>query len=678
MRILFTEENAQDYLKCRQLLEEQANDFNMDWAPNSEIALKQIKENSYHLHLIGYDAKKTEQHKFLAQLYENTKNTPTILLTKNNELVDTALMDKYQTFCLPKEQLNWPQLKRSIRYLSNLLAWQKNEARFHAVFNKAFEFMGLLKSNGILQDINTAALTFVGYQRSAMEGIFFWDMPWTMHSQKNQARLKKAIATVVEGDVARCEIEIRKHNGQRAVLDFLFTPIANAQNEIVWILVEGRDLEQQFANITLHDQLTELPNRHKFMEYLEKAMDHASQRQDYYIAVLLLDLERFRVINASLGHDLGDWLLMEISQRLQDCLNEKHILARAGGDEFIILLDEMQDFVEATTLAATIKEVLARPFSLVDYDIVMSCSIGIAYYTDQEESAELLRDADAAMYHAKTMGQSGYAVFRHDMRNRVVSRLQMETDLLHAIEQKKFVLFYQPQIELASGRLVGMESLIRFQHPQNGFVSPLDFIPVLEDTGNIIPIGEWILRTACSQFRAWWDAGLSINHVAVNLSAHQFHSKNLITKIIDFLEKSGLEPDSLELEITESLLLEDAESAITTLGHLKSMGLRVTIDDFGTGYSSLSYLKRFPVDCLKIDNTFIDGIISSPVDTAITVATIDMAHALGLKVIAVGVETTEQRDFLRDLGCDFAQGYLYAAPMEKMDFVKWAKQYSKS
>jgi len=676
VRILSIEKNTQDYLNLRHVLDEQANNFNIDWAPNYEIALKKIKDNNYDVYLLGYDATKQQQ---LLEFLPNLNNIPTILLTKNNEPVNTVLLKKYRIYSLCKEQLTWAQLEQSIRYLSHLIAWQQHQERFQLLFDKTFEFMALLNPNGILQEINQTALSFIDAKREALVGSFFWEIPWATRSEKFQAQLKSVISDAIGGKLARCEVEVRRYDGRLTMLNFLFTPISNAQGEIAWILAEGRDLEQQFSHLSLYDQLTKLPNRHLFMEYLEKAMARAKENEDYHIAVLLIDLDRFRVINASLGHDIGDWLLMEIGKRLQSCLDDKNILARSGGDEFIILLDDIADFAEATHLAETINEVLARPFPLVGYDIAMLCSIGIAYYIGQDEGAQLLRDADAAMYRAKQKSQSGYAVFHSSMRRQLVSRLQMETDLLQSAKQQNFVLVYQPQIDLASKQVIAMEALIRFRHPQKGLISPDQlFIHALEDTSIIIPIGEWVLQTACRHLRTCWDAGLLIKRISVNLSPHQFRHKNLITKIINFLESSNLVPQCLDLELTENLLLEDADSAIEILTNLKEIGFRVTIDDFGVGYTSLNYLKRFPADALKIDNSFIKGLTSSPQDMAITMAVIDMAHTLGLAVIAEGVETTEQMEFLCAQTCDFAQGYLYAAPMEETVFIEWCKQYSQT
>jgi len=438
-------------------------------------------------------------------------------------------------------------------------------------------------------------------------------------------------------------------------------------------------LEQKLVHCNLYDSLTELPTRHLFSKHLEQAMARAQQSEDYYIAVLLIDLDKFRMINATLGHDMGDWLLMEVTRRLQDYLSElelKTFLGRACGDEFILLLENIQDLADVTQLAIKINELLARPLSLVGYELVLSAKIGIAYYSEQEESTSLLRDADAALYRAKAPGySSSYAVFNRGMRSKVVSRLKMETDLHQAIKDDKFVLFYQPQINLASKELVGMEALIRFYHPQKSLVLPNDFIPILEETGDIIPIGEWVFRTACQQLKDWWLAGFLINRICVNLSAYQFRSKNLIRAIVESIESAGLEPDCLELDIKDSLLLEDADFAIKTLKHLRDIGVRVAIDNFGRGYASLNYLKRFPVDCLKIEKSFIEG--GTPQDAAITIATIDMAHALGLLVVGEGVETTEQADFLRDQACDFAQGYLYTVPLNRAESLEWIEDYAK-
>lgn len=679
IRILLIEEDAQDYLKIRQLLDEQIGKFTVEWAPNYDSAFKLIRKNSYDVYLVGYYPKQIEQQKFLAQLYLSI-TVPTILLTKHNEKVNGAFLDKMDFLC--KEQFSWPLLERIIRYLSNLSALQQVEKKFRVIFDHAFEFIGLLNTKGTLLEINQTALTFLGVERDEMTGRPFWETAWATASSKSQGRFKVAVAKTLNGELVRYEMDVKGIQGQIITLDFSLKPVTT-QGQVVWLLAEGRDLkerkliEQQLSHTHLHDQLTGLPNRHLFIEHLEKAISQAQRQRNYYLAVLFIDLDRFRVINASLGHDMGDWLLMEIALRLRECLKQEAVLARSGGDEFLILLDNLQDLSEATRLANTINEELSRPFLLDGYEVVASASIGIAYSTHQEGFMDLLRDADAAMYKAKAMGKSCYAVFNREMHTQAVSRLRIETDLHQALEKNNFVLFYQPQTDLSSGELIGAEALIRLCHPRNGLMLPVDFIPVLEDTGIIVTLGEWILQTACAQLRNWLDAGLTLEHVSVNISAHQFRSKRLGLMVAECLETTGLAPECLELELTETLLLEDTDSAIKVLKQFKDMGIGVTIDDFGTGYASLNYLKRFPADALKIDKSFIQGITSAPKDAAIIVATIDMAHALGLTVVAEGVETVEQRDFLRDHGCDWAQGYFYAAPLEEAAFQKWAKQYNR-
>jgi diguanylate cyclase (GGDEF)-like protein/PAS domain S-box-containing protein len=681
VHILIIEEDAQDYLNTRQLLDEQTSTLSIDWAPNYEIAVKRIKQNPYDAYLVGHQANNLTQKRFLNWLYKyNT--VPTILLTKTAEPIEPSYLDSSRTDVIAHDQLNWLLLERIIRYLTNLLALQQKERNFQTIFNNAFQLMILLTLEGILQEINQAAVKFFNVNPATIIGSLLWEIPWAKSLPPNDTVFQSAVVQAAQGEVAHCEVKIPNANHELVTVDFSFTPLTNAAGEIEWILMEGRDLsecralEQQLTHTTLHDQLTGLPNRHLFLDYLDQAIQ-AQPTKDRHIAVLFMDLDRFQMVNASLGHDMGDWLLMEIAQRLQGFLKKDIILARSGGDEFIILLDQMQDLKEAIRLAITINEILARPFALDGYEIVTSASIGIAYYTGQEEGTDLLRNADTAMYRAKHLGKSGYAVFSQGMHKQAISRLQIETNLHQAIEKNKFVLLYQPQTELSSEQLISTESVIRFCHPPNGFMSSVDFRPILEDTGIIISVEEWMLRMACQHLKAWLAAGLMISRIAINLSAHQFRNKRLINMVAEAIKGSGLTPECLELELTENLLLDDIDSTITTLKRFKDMGIRVTIDEFGMGYASLNYLKRLPVDSLKIDKSFISGIVSSPEDTAITVATIDMAHALGLTVIAEGVETIEQRDFLCDHGCDFAQGHLYAGPMENTTFLEWGKQYNK-
>ena len=680
MNILVIEEDAQDYLAIRELFDAQNNQFAVEWSPTCENALKLTKHTYYDLCLVGYMP--SQSHHFFAWLYEES-NLPIILLVKPEHIVDKHLLNRYQCFYLYKHVLNWQVLECAMHYASRLLILLQDERKFRTIFNHTHVFIGLVDTEGMLVEINCAALHSINMQQHAVIGMPVWETPWVNSSPKVQNQFKSSIEAAIKGETVHSEIEVQTKSNQVLTLDIALTPIRDNLGNVLWVLAEGYDLsaqkeiEQRLHHATLYDQLTGLPNRHLFIEQLDQAMQRVKQDSDYHIAVLFLDLDRFKVINASLGHDMGDWLIMEIAQRLQTCVQEPNVLARSSGDEFMILLNNLEDFTDATRLASDILDTLAQPFSLDGHDIVTSASIGIAYSLNDRDSTDLLRDADTAMYKAKSKGKGCYAVFKNHMHTQAISRFQIESDLHRALEKNHLVLFYQPQTDLETERLVGTEALIRFCHPQKGLLSPNEFIPILEDTGNISSIGEWILHTACQQLKTWLDTGLAIERISVNVSAHQFRNKRLVNYVAEAIHTSGLAPHYLELELTESILLENTRTAIKTLSRFKEMGIRVTIDDFGTGYASLSYLKRFPADCLKIDKSFIDGVVSAPEDAAITVATIDMAHALGLAVIAEGVETIAQRDFLRDHGCDLAQGYLYSPPMDEKAFFAWARQYNK-
>lgn len=684
MRILLVEEDAQDYLSIRQFLDEQGGKSQIDWAPNYESATKLVKQNVYDIYLIGYYARQVKQRAFLSWLYQYT-TVPVILLLKPEENIQELFIDEFKTEYLHKDQLNWTLLQKTIRYVSQLMTVESTENRFRQIFEQAASFIALIDNKGHLLELNHIACQFAQTPKEMLIGKLIWDIGWIKQHFNIKTQLRNGVTTASQGKRYHQEVEGQDNQQQKISLDLVITPLRNKQGDINELLVEGHDLsrckqtEQELINATLHDPLTGLPNRQFFIEQLERALEQLDS-DDQHLALLFIDIDRFRLINESLGHDMGDWLLMEIAHRLQSCLKENTLLSRSSGDEFMVLLKEIDNLTEATQLATTINQELAFPFTLDGYEIVTSASIGIAYGNhDHRDSTSLLRDVDTAMYRAKSNGRSRHAVYNQSMHHsKALSRLKIEADLHRGVAEKDFVLFYQPQAELAHEKIIGVESLLRFDHPQKGLISPLEFINILEDMGAIISLGEWILRTACLEFSHWLqEAQLPLEHLSINLSAHQFRSKNLYNIVSEAIKEANLRPEQLELELTESLLLEDTESAQKTLFAFQDMGIRVTIDNFGTGYASLSYLRQFPINSLKIDKSFIQGIHTSPQDTAIIVATIDMAHALGLTVIAEGVETIEQRNFLQDHGCDAAQGYLYAPAMAGKDFNRWAQQYTR-
>lgn len=428
--------------------------------------------------------------------------------------------------------------------------------------------------------------------------------------------------------------------------------------------------EQHLAQATNYDALTGLPNRSLFRDRLEHAMSR-SARNSEMVAVMLLDIDNFKAINDTLGHDLGDLLLQETSERLQHCVLEDDTLARLGGDEFAIILEGLSEIEEVALVAQKIVDDFARPFVLAGHEIYVTPSLGVTIYPlDGGDSESLIKNADTAMYRAKEHGRNHYRFYTADMNKLAVERFALEGGLRRALERREFVLYYQPQVDIKSGQMVGVEALLRWNHPERGLVPPNEFIPLLEENHLIISVGEWVLRTACAQSRAWQDAGLSPLRMGVNLSPRQFRQENLVELVDGILRDTGISPNLLELELTEGMLMESTKATSATLEKLKSKGVMVAIDDFGTGYSSLSYLKRFPIDRLKIDRSFVRDVITDANDAAIVVAIISLGRSLGLSVIAEGVEAKDQLEFLGVQKCDEYQGYHFSRPLPAEDIAR--------
>jgi diguanylate cyclase (GGDEF)-like protein len=444
--------------------------------------------------------------------------------------------------------------------------------------------------------------------------------------------------------------------------------LASANRGLEVEIVERRLADQRVVHMAHHDALTGLPNRTLLIDRVQQAIARANRRGGK-LGLLFLDLDRFKNVNDSLGHAMGDQLLQAVSARLTACLREGDTAARLGGDEFIISLPDVADGAEAARVAARILAELAKPFTVSGHQLPAEASIGIALYPDDGDNAQtLMRNADTAMYHAKESGRANHQFFSTQMTERVSRRLSTETSLRRALERGEFALHYQPLVELASGRIDGAEALVRWPQPDRRLVSPIEFIPVAEETGLIVPLGEWVLREACTQAQAWQARRPGLR-IAVNLSGRQFRQKDLVGMIEQVLRETGLAPTLLELELTEGILMHHAEDTVHTLARLDEMGVRLAIDDFGTGYSSLSYLKRFPIHTLKIDRSFVQDISTDPDDAAIVTAIVAMARGLNLSVTAEGVETKQQAVFLRSLSCDLAQGYHFGRPMPEMDFA---------
>jgi diguanylate cyclase (GGDEF)-like protein len=423
---------------------------------------------------------------------------------------------------------------------------------------------------------------------------------------------------------------------------------------------------EELEHLANHDSLTGLPNRSLLQDRLSQAVIRA-RRHAGSLAVLFIDLDRFKTINDNLGHHVGDELLKQVATRVRSCLREEDTLARQGGDEFVIILPEIGKDEYASNVAESLRQVLTRPFHCEDSELFTSASIGIAVYPrDGHNEETLLRNADSAMYRAKELGRNNVAFYAPEINEKIVERFTVENALRHGLERNEFVVYYQPQLDLRTGRITGFEALVRWQHPQWGLVLPGRFIPVAEETGQIVPLGRVVLLSACRQAKAWRDAGFDVT-IAVNVSARELREKEFVRTVKEVLALVGLEPACLELELTESVLVQQPEAAAAILCELRDIGIQFSLDDFGTGYSSLSYLQRFPFSRIKIDRSFIENVITDAGDVAIVCAIIAMAQKLKLTVIAEGVETKEQEDFLRAQLCDAAQGYRIARPLHSAD-----------
>lgn len=478
-----------------------------------------------------------------------------------------------------------------------------------------------------------------------------------------------------------CETEVDLTHKDGSVHTYLLVkfPLRNKENKVFGVCTIGTDIsERKLAEDALreqqsrlnymafHDSLTSLPNRSLFYDRIFHGLARA-RRSNSKLALMLLDIDRFKIINDSLGHDSGDQLLKAIALRLHEGVRDMDTVARLGGDEFVVVLEGVHDLDDVVFVANKLLVTLARPMEISGHEITTTVSIGVSIFPDDgADTDELLKNADIAMYKAKEAGKNNCQFYTRGMSASAVNYLLLENDLRRAVEQQQLTLHYQPQIDLASGSITGVEALVRWQHPERGLVSPAHFIPLAEETGLIVPIGEWVLREACRQQKAWLDAGKTVGRMAVNLSPRQFRQKNFPGKVEAILRETHLPAEHLELEITESCAMENAGETINQLKQLSNMGLHLAIDDFGTGYSSLAYLQRFPIQKLKIDSSFIHDIREDHNDAAIAKTIIGLARNLQLQVVAEGIETDYQADWLREHGCDQGQGFLYARPLSPM------------
>jgi diguanylate cyclase (GGDEF)-like protein/PAS domain S-box-containing protein len=544
---------------------------------------------------------------------------------------------------------------RDLTELSSDWYWEQDE-----------NFRFTLLSGGITKSGSISPERSIGKTRREQPGALLSDEEWASHETVLLARqpFHDFVYKLADPDGTQRHVSV---SGR---------PMLDASGNFRGYRGVGKDItervlaEERIQYLAYHDGLTDLPNRSMFGKILNHAIGHA-RRYDKIVAVLFIDLDRFKNINDTLGHEAGDVLLQEVGRRLKNCVRQSDTVARLGGDEFVVLLDELNKSAEAGTVARKILSSIIRPFHMLGQEFRVTASVGISSYPDDgQDEQSLMKNADIAMYQAKSEGKNNYQFYSAQMNVHSYERLALESNLRQALERNEFHLHYQAKMDLHSNKVCGMEALLRWVHPELGTVPPAQFIPVAEETGLIVPIGRWVLRTACLQNVAWQKAGLPVLCVSVNLSPRQFNEENLLQDIAAVLAETGMDPRFLELEITESMVMYNVDKAVQILTDLKSMGVRLAIDDFGTGYSSLSSLKRFPIDTIKVDRSFIRDIPGDAEDKAITQAIIAMGRALSLTVIAEGVETEEQVNFLRAHACDEFQGYYFSRPIDKDKFAE--------
>ena len=667
--VLLVEDDEDDYLLILDSLEDiEETDFQLSWVQCSADALAALQEQTYDLCLFDYHIGAESGLDLLQAVLANGWQVPVIMLTgQDNRRTDLAAMEAGAADYLIKGQFSTTTLERSIRYAikqaSISSALRKSEERYALAAQGSHD--GLwdwdLLGDSIYYSPRWKAI--LGYDDSQIcDRIEEW---FKRIHPEDRERFHSALREHLEGNTPLFQLEYRLHHQSDTYRWCLSRGLAVRKPNGAAYRMAG-SLTDMSSHRILYDELTGLPNRQLFIEQLERALHRTRQHRDCRIAVLFLDFDRFKSVNDSLGHQIGDRLLIAISQRLQELLRPTDVLARLGGDEYAILVDDADiNIGTATKVAKRINQALQQPFVIDGHPIRITTSIGIAWNSsDSCGAADLLNNADTAMYRSKEQGKNRFALFDREMHEESKRQLQLEADLRNAIEQNEFHLLYQPIVSIATGKVVSFEALIRWQHPTRGSISPMEFIPFAEDNGLIIPIGRWVLQEACRQLRNWQQQfpAYQFLEISVNLSRKQFNQPNLVEWVNRTLNQTELPAHHLNLEITETTIADNAGSAAEILGQLKSLGIQIHIDDFGTGYSSLSCLHTFPIDVLKIDRSFVRQMRTQGRE-CIVQTIISLARNLGMDAIAEGVESIDELELLKTLGCNFAQGYFFERPI---------------
>ncbi|HWP59396.1 MAG TPA: EAL domain-containing protein [Candidatus Acidoferrales bacterium] len=694
LRLLLIEDVATDAeLVCHELRKAKI-DFRWRRVETKEAFLNELEAFAPHAILADYHLPRFNAMEALRLLKQRKLDIPFILVTgsQSEEVAVECMREGADDYILKTS------LKRLPSALLNALRkheaeqekeraeaeLRRREEQYRLITENTQDLICMLDPAGTLTYVSPSARALLGYESQSLVGTSCLEL---IHPEDRKAAGAALEQLFASPDGGAQEFRLRRAGGDWRIFESIGSRILDDTGKAQRLVLVARDVterkrdEEMIRHLAYYDALTGLPNRTLFNDRLAQALAQA-YRSRQMIALMFLDLDRLKAVNDTLGHAMGDRLLQAVSERLKGCLREGDTIARLGGDEFLLLLQGVAHLEDVAKVARRLLDALKPSFYCEGQELHTTASIGIAIYpNDSKDADSLMRNADTAMYRAKELGRNNYQFYSASMNESALQRLSLENSLRRALQRQEFVLHYQPQMSLATGEITGGEALIRWNHPELGMVPPVRFIPIAEESGLILPVGEWVLATASAQNKAWQKAGLKPLRVAVNLSPLHFKHKDLAETIARILEKTELDARYLELEVTESVIMQtselDSDAIVGTMLKLKETGIHVSIDDFGTGYSSLSYLKRFPVDTVKIDQSFIRDITTNPDDAAIARAIISIAHSLGLRVIAEGVETREQLDFLSAEKCDEVQGFFLSRALPADDFFDFVQAHER-
>ncbi|MFV1871927.1 MAG: EAL domain-containing protein [Oleiphilus sp.] len=677
VKVLYTEHHRMDIDLTIRYLAKHAPNIHVSVAYNAEQTLSLLPEQAsescdFDLLLLDYRLPTTDALELTKKIRQQRKLNIPIILVSGQGNVELAIqaqnlgINEY----LVKQENYLMQLPLAIEKVYNQSILQKQQDTLnlaHVVFQNAHEALVITDTNGLIENVNPSFTAMTGYTKEEVLG----QSPNILKSDKHDDEFYFQLWQQLE-EQGYWQGEIwNKHKDGTAYPQFLSinTSYENDRKpkHYVGVMTDISDIKASEANLqhlAHFDHLTDLPNRLSLQQHLEQAIKTAKRNQEK-LAVVFIDLDRFKNINDSLGHSIGDKLLVDLAARLLNSIGTQGKLYRMGGDEFVFLIENLSDHVLASDAAQTILRTLDNPFVLTEeHEVFVDASIGICIYPNDGDSPEsLIQNADVAMYQAKHKGRNTFCFYTADLGDKVRQRLEMDARLRRALINQEFILHYQPQVDNKTGLIQGCEALLRWQPPEQTLVSPMEFIPVAEETGLIVPIGKWVLLEACQQAKKWLDDGLHFGTISVNLSARQFFNDDVVKTVSDILKQSQLPSNKLRLELTESMIMEGGPKAETLLTQLKQLGVSLSLDDFGTGYSSLAYLKRFPIDELKIDKSFVGELSENALDKGIVAIIIDIAKTFNLGVIAEGVETKEQLNYLLSQECFYSQGYYFSRPL---------------